>query len=773
MTSVVSDELGGVCTGVSVMIKRSDGRVHASKVTAVDLEQRVVTVEFVENGQTKAKIEGLDQIFSLNDQLAPQQRGYGHTEPKPRVLSARNRNSILVTNPKKPPPAADYKDFNNPEEETENVQVDKMPPPASRSGRTGRSMAPEQMPPSRLPSKERKSTVNTTKTTTGASRRKSMLQDAQKQVKAVAPPSRNDAVSRVAATAADNRRRSDIPPVRNEAVSRLAEGGINDSRRRSGAVGTVKEVDKIKENREKRRAQQAKVLEEKIDYGHPNWQFLQMICEYKEELEFQPLQDGDPVFDHKITVCVRKRPLSDKEIKRREIDVATCPSRNQVIVHQPMTKVDLTKYLENQNFRYDYAFDETQSNEMVYKYSARPLVHSIFEGGMATCFAYGQTGSGKTHTMGGEFHGKSQDCANGIYAFATRDVFELLDSDKYGHLDIHVGCSYFEIYGGKVFDLLSGKSKLRVLEDGKQQVVVVGLTEKIVASVEDVLQLISHGNKIRTSGQTSANQNSSRSHAVFQIILRNTNRKRSLYGKFSLIDLAGNERGADTASADRQTRMEGAEINKSLLALKECIRALGRKGAHLPFRASTLTQVLRDSFVGDKAKTCMIAMISPSFSSCEHTLNTLRYADRVKELGATDPAKGSDGKNANSPGDRDGLAAANNSGLDQLRSLNDGECNDEWYSFQEKVAHLQELEEDLVESHKNLYDNMDHWMEQDASLLAITNEVDYDQDVYAQKLEDLISEKQQHLADLKEKCGVFRNCLKEEEQQSRNMNIRK
>lgn len=87
--------------------------------------------------------------------------------------------------------------------------------------------------------------------------------------------------------------------------------------------------------------------------------------------------------------------------------------------------------------------------------------------------------------------------------------------------------------------------------------------------------------------------------------------------------------------------MEGAEINKSLLALKECIRALGRRGAHLPFRASKLTQVLRDSFIGDKSKTCMIAMISPGVSSCEHTLNTLRYADRVKELGTSDSdAKG-------------------------------------------------------------------------------------------------------------------------------------
>ena len=106
----------------------------------------------------------------------------------------------------------------------------------------------------------------------------------------------------------------------------------------------------------------------------------------------------------------------------------------------------------------------------------------------------------------------------------------------------------------QVFDLLSGKSKLRVLEDGKQQVVVVGLTETVVTSVEDVLKLITSGNNLRTSGQTSANSHSSRSHAVFQIILRNNTAKKPLYGKFSLIDLAGNERGADTSSANRQTR---------------------------------------------------------------------------------------------------------------------------------------------------------------------------------------------------------------------------
>ena len=120
--------------------------------------------------------------------------------------------------------------------------------------------------------------------------------------------------------------------------------------------------------------------------------------------------------------------------------------------------------------RFDCVFDDSSSNEIVYKYTARNLVHSIFEGGMATCFAYGQTGSGKTHTMGGEFKGKNQDCSNGIYALATRDVFHLLDSSKHSDKNLVVSCSYFEIYGGKVFDLLSDKSKLKVMEDGKQQV---------------------------------------------------------------------------------------------------------------------------------------------------------------------------------------------------------------------------------------------------------------------------------------------------------------
>ena len=106
----------------------------------------------------------------------------------------------------------------------------------------------------------------------------------------------------------------------------------------------------------------------------------------------------------------------------------------------------------------------------------------------------------------------------------------------------------------------------------------------------------------------------------------------------SFIDLAGSERGADVIDREKKTKIDGAEINKSLLALKECIRALDKagKGTYLPFRGSKLTQVLKDSFLGN-SKTTMIANVSPALSCCEPTLNTLRYADRVKDL-KKDPA---------------------------------------------------------------------------------------------------------------------------------------
>ncbi|KFV51320.1 Kinesin-like KIF24 [Tyto alba] len=144
-----------------------------------------------------------------------------------------------------------------------------------------------------------------------------------------------------------------------------------------------------------------------------------------------------------------------------------------------------------------------------------------------------------------------------------------------------------------------------------------------------ILQVILKGGKERSTGATGVNSDSSRSHAIIQIQIKDTANR--TFGRISFIDLAGSERAADARDSDRQTKMEGAEINQSLLALKECIRALDQEQAHTPFRQSKLTQVLKDSFIGN-SKTCMIANVSPSHIATEHTLNTLRYADRVKEL---------------------------------------------------------------------------------------------------------------------------------------------
>ncbi|XP_053536362.1 kinesin-like protein KIF2A isoform X1 [Ictalurus punctatus] len=540
----------------------------------------------------------------------------------------------------------------------------------------------------------------------------------------------------------------------------------------------VKDVEKMQEKRERRRLQQQEIREKRaqVDMTGPNYEIMQMIRDFRASLDYRPLTTADLIEEHRICVCVRKRPLNKKELTAKELDVLTIPSKDVVLVHEPKQKVDLTRYLENQTFRFDYAFDDSTSNEMVYRFTARPLVETIFDRGMATCFAYGQTGSGKTHTMGGDFSGKNQDCSKGIYALAARDVFLMLKKPNYKNLDLQVYATFFEIYSGKVFDLLNRKTKLRVMEDGKQQVQVVGLQEKEVSCTEDVLKLIEVGNSCRTSGQTSANAHSSRSHAVFQIILR---RKGKMHGKFSLIDLAGNERGADTSSADRRTRLEGAGINKSLLALKECIRALGQNKPHTPFRASKLTHVLRDSFIGENSKTCMIATISPGMASCKNTLNTLRYANRVKEL-TVDPNTMAEGvrPNINAITQLDIIMEeewelCSSSQRDDLKLLceqNEEEVSPQLFTFHEVVSQLVEMEEQVLEDHRAVFQRSIRWLEDEKVLLQMTEEVDYDVDSYSSQLEHILDQKIDVLIELRDKVRSFRSALQKEEQASRQIN---
>ncbi|XP_004392255.1 PREDICTED: kinesin-like protein KIF24 [Odobenus rosmarus divergens] len=324
----------------------------------------------------------------------------------------------------------------------------------------------------------------------------------------------------------------------------------------------------------------------------------------------------------KIRVCVRKRPLGMREVRRGEINIIIVQDKETLLVHEKKEAVDLTQYILQHVFYFDEVFGEACTNRDVYMKTTHPLIQHIFNGGNATCFAYGQTGAGKTYTMIGTHQNP------GLYALAAKDIFRQLEiSQPRRHLFVWI--SFYEIYCGQLYDLLNRRKRLFAREDSKHVVQIVGLQELQVDSVEHLLEVILKGSKERSTGATGVNTDSSRSHAIIQIQIKDSAKR--TFGRISFIDLAGSERAADARDSDRQTKMEGAEINQSLLALKECIRALDQEHTHTPFRQSKLTQVLRDSFIGD-AKTCMIANISPSHVATEHTLNTLRYADRVKEL---------------------------------------------------------------------------------------------------------------------------------------------
>ena len=328
----------------------------------------------------------------------------------------------------------------------------------------------------------------------------------------------------------------------------------------------------------------------------------------------------------KIRVIVRKRPLNKKEQDKNETDIIEIKDKKTLTVKEIKTTLDLTKIIEPHNFTFDIAYDENSTNENIYLETVRPMIQCAFlQKAKITCFAYGQTGSGKTFTMMGNTINSIY--SPGLYLLAAYDIFQILNYPQFNKFTLNI--SFYEIYCNKIFDLLNNRNILPVREDGKQNINIIGLTEKKVNNFDSLMNIIQYGLKIRTVGITGANNDSSRSHGIIQIsIINNLNK---LHGKITFIDLAGSERESDKIDVDKQTRIDGAEINKSLLALKECIRALDQEKSHLPFRQSKLTLVLRDSFIGN-CKTLMIANVSPSSDSADHTLNTLRYADRVKEL---------------------------------------------------------------------------------------------------------------------------------------------
>jgi kinesin family protein 1 len=258
------------------------------------------------------------------------------------------------------------------------------------------------------------------------------------------------------------------------------------------------------------------------------------------------------------------------------------------------------------------------------------MLHHSFEGYNVCIFAYGQTGSGKSYTM----MGKPEGGEKGIIPRTCEEMFDKIVSNSDPSLSFSVEVSYMEIYCEKVRDLLNPKSSgnLRVREHSKLGPYVENLAKLAVTSFANINDLMDEGNKARTVAATNMNETSSRSHAVFTIILTQkkhdsmTGLNTEKVSKISLVDLAGSERAKDTGAEGKRLQ-EGANINKSLTTLGKVIHALAaskKKGDYVPYRDSVLTWLLKEN-LGGNSKTAMIAAISPAHINYEETLSTLRY----------------------------------------------------------------------------------------------------------------------------------------------------
>lgn len=273
----------------------------------------------------------------------------------------------------------------------------------------------------------------------------------------------------------------------------------------------------------------------------------------------------------------------------------------------------------------------------------KPLLDNAFQGYNNCIFAYGQTGSGKSYSMMG--YGKE----HGIIPKICQDMFERIKAIQAQDPDTRctVEVSYLEIYNERVKDLLNPgtKGNLKVREHPSTGPYVEDLAKLVVGSFNEIENLMDEGNKARTVAATNMNATSSRSHAVFTLMLtqkkldKETKMEAEKVAKISLVDLAGSERATSTGATGARLK-EGAEINRSLSTLGRVIAALAdlsggkkKKGAasQVPYRDSVLTWLLKDS-LGGNSMTAMIAAISPADINYDETLSTLRYADSAKRI---------------------------------------------------------------------------------------------------------------------------------------------
>ncbi|KAJ2672575.1 hypothetical protein IWW42_002729 [Coemansia sp. RSA 1085] len=348
----------------------------------------------------------------------------------------------------------------------------------------------------------------------------------------------------------------------------------------------------------------------------------------------------------RFRVALRIRPLSPQEQLGGETECVTqLPDVPQIVIGA------------DRAFTFDHVFSPEVGQEQVYEESVKPLVQQFLQGYNATILAYGQTGSGKTFSMGtGLARSAAEVESPGVVPRAIGEIWENLKQRESSGLKFSIDVSFLELYNEDLIDLLNpraapGGRGPTIREDNRGNMVLVGVERRDVYTPDDVLELLHQGALSRTTASTDMNHTSSRSHAIFTVYLRQQDRRRqpagpdegmpSIVSKIHFVDLAGSERIKRTGAAGDRAR-EGISINAGLLALGNVISALGsssgekpqqtpRRTPHVPYRDSKLTRLLQDS-LGGNSQTLMLACISPSNKNNSESLNTIRYANRARNI---------------------------------------------------------------------------------------------------------------------------------------------
>ncbi|XP_061570192.1 kinesin-like protein KIF21A [Cololabis saira] len=361
-----------------------------------------------------------------------------------------------------------------------------------------------------------------------------------------------------------------------------------------------------------------------------------------------------------VRVALRIRPqLAKEKIEGCHICTYVMPGEPQVVLGK------------DKSFTYDFVFDMDTDQEPIYTHCTEKLIDGCFEGYNATIFAYGQTGSGKTYTMGTGFDVNLGEDELGIIPRAVHHLFRGIEERQQAASEqgrpvpeFKINAQFLELYNEEVLDLFDStrdlenrrqKSNIKIHEDATGGIYTVGVTTRTVTTAAEMIQCLKLGALSRTTASTQMNVTSSRSHAIFTIHLcqvrvcspdnddnETDNRLatdsgidefETLTAKFHFVDLAGSERLKRTGATGDRAK-EGISINCGLLALGNVISALGdrsKRSTHVPYRDSKLTRLLQDS-LGGNSQTVMIACISPSDRDFMETLNTLKYANRARNI---------------------------------------------------------------------------------------------------------------------------------------------